>query len=211
MPMVMMNLRSEAAAEAGRIARVRTLLRDDDAVQLGLLEGSGVWIARIRRTETRQALGGRFVLVWRIALEDAGGRLVESGLVPVAVDLSREGRRGLTRSRLNALVAQLERETLPLVTLYGDEWQQTADRAVRCFTSARLERERAIARWLSPSSTTGRAYQPGLFDRRVERERRLHASSASETEQAVAERLLSVEQLTAVRPRLPQLLLVVVP
>jgi hypothetical protein len=64
---------------------------------------------------------------------------------------------------------------------------------------------------MSTSSTTRRAYQPGLFDRRVERERRLHAASASETEQAVAERLLSVEQLTAVRPRLPQLLLVVVP
>jgi hypothetical protein len=211
MAILMTNLRAEASAEAARVVQVRTLLREGEARQLALLEGGGVWLAKVRRTEARQALRGRFVLVWRVAIEDSAGRLVASTLLPVAVDVARQLRISRSRSRLDALVAELERATQPLVERAAADWQQLANRVVGQFPSTRLARERAIVSRVSTSSADRHGYQPGLFDRRVERERQSDATLTATLEQAMAERLLAVEQLAPVRPRPPRLLIVLVP
>jgi hypothetical protein len=211
MAIVVTNLRAEAAAEAARVAAVRAFIRQDDARQLALLEGGRVWLAKARRGKARRALRGRIVLVWRVAMEDAAGRLVASTLVPVAVDVARHRRIALSRSKLHALVAELERATRPLVDRTAAAWQQVAVPPVHQFSSARLARERATARRMSTASADRHAYQPGLFDRRVERERRSDAVFAATSEHAMAERLLAVEELARITPRSPRLLLVLVP
>ncbi len=45
------------------------------------------WIAWARRPRLRRALSGRMCLVWRVAFEEPSGRLVDSRLVPMLVDL----------------------------------------------------------------------------------------------------------------------------
>lgn len=210
MAIAMTDLASEASAEATRVAQVRTVLRKDEARQLALLEGGGVWLAKVRRTEARRALRGRVVLVWRVVMEDAAGRLVASRLLPVAVDVARQLRGGRSRSRLEALAVELERATRALVDMAGADWHEAADQALCQFPSTRLARERAIAS--RATSSVGRhAYQPGLFDRRVERERQSEATFAATLEQAMAERLAAADQLQLARPRPPRLLLVLVP
>ena len=72
------DLRTEAIAEAGRLARARTLLRDGDRRALMDLASDAAWIALTRRPTRRRA-----VLLWRAALEDQSGRIVESLVVPV--------------------------------------------------------------------------------------------------------------------------------
>ena len=179
MPMMMVDLKGEAAAEACRAARARAWSRGEDAHALSRLESSGVWIARTRSNRTRQLLRGRFALVWRIVLEDAAGRAMESGLVAIAVDVAREARRGLTPAMLETLVSALEREARPCVELATAEWRLDAERTALRFASTRIARERAIAAAMSASAAENGAYQPGLFDRRVDRERRSHAAATS--------------------------------
>jgi hypothetical protein len=211
MAIVMTTLRSEASAEACRVAQVRTHIRKDEARQLALLEGSGVWVAQVRRTEARRALRGRFVLLWRVAVEDAAGRLLASILLPVAVDVAHQLRISRSRSRLDRLIAELERATQPIVELAAADWQQAANRTVWHFPSTRLARERAIASTVAIASVERRAYQPGLFDRRIDRERRSDAAFAATREEAIAERLRAAEQLVPAASRPPRLLLVLVP
>lgn len=210
MAMVVPDLRSEASAEAARLAQVRTVLRKDEARQLVLLDGGGIWLATVRRTEARRALRGRVVLVWRIVMEDAAGRLVASKIVPVAVDVAYQRRGGRSRSGLDALVAELEPATQALVDSAAADWQAAADQAACQFPSTRIARERAIASRIT-SSADRHAYQPGLFDRRVERERQSEAAFTATLEQVTAERLAAAEQLLPAGPRPPRLLLVLVP
>ncbi len=210
MTMVVADLRSEASAEAARVAQLRTLLRKDEARQLAALESGGVWLARVRRTGARRALRGRVVLVWRVALEDAAGRLVASKLVPVAVDVARQLRDGRSRSRLETMAAGLERAAQALVDVAAADWHDAANRMACQFHATRLAREHAIAPRIS-SSADRHAYQPGLFDRRAERERQSETALAATLEQAMAERLAAAEQFLPAKPRASRLLLVLVP
>jgi hypothetical protein len=199
-PIVMVDLRDAAAAEVRRVMRARAVRRDGDERALAELEGEGVWITRARRTTTRQALGTRAVLLWRVAEEDAGGRLVESTLVAVAVDIARRWPGGV--------VQRLELEVRPHVDAATRDWHQAAEHTSRDFASTRIVRERAIA---SAIDAGARAYQPGLFDRRAERERGDKAAAVAATQEATADRLASLERRVAIERRSLRLLLALVP
>ena len=87
--LTIVDLRAEANAEVGRLAMARACVRDDDHRALVQLEGHAAWIAWVRRTARRRRLGRPVWLVWRVAFEDLSGRVVESRLVPVVVDVAR--------------------------------------------------------------------------------------------------------------------------
>jgi hypothetical protein len=114
-----------------------------------------------------------------------------------------------TSSRLTALLRAVDSDVRARIDTDGREWQETVERVVRSFTSARIVRERAIAIWLARADR--KAFQPGLFDRRAERGQRVHAAAGAETDRLMAERLATVERLAAVARRPAQLLLVLTP
>ena len=200
MPMVMVDLRAAAEGEGVRVMRARTVRRDGDDGALARLEAGGTWIARAARTQTRRVLGSRALLVWRVAHEDAGSRSVESTLVAIAVQLAC-GRRDVSAHGL-------ELASRPHVDAAARGWHESAAQTAHAFGATRIARESAMAR---ASGAGGRAYQPGLFDRRAERRRLDEASASAATEQAAAHRLASLERRTAIRLRPAELLLVLLP
>jgi hypothetical protein len=207
--MAMVDLRADAAAEVCRATRTRTSIRDGDERALAQLEGDGPWVVRARRTNTRQALGACFVFVWRVAYEDAAGRLLESRLVPLAVEMPCLAGARRPRSWTKSLVRALESWSRPCVEAASAGWQQEAERTVRRLAATRSARDQAIA-----SSTTrldGVAYQPGLFDRRAERQRSGDAASTAEADQMAADHLAALDRLAFAQQRPPQLLLVITP
>jgi hypothetical protein len=90
-----------------------------------------------------------------------------------------------------------------------DEWRASVTRVASAFTSARLSREREIGG--QPSTSSGVASQPGLFDRRAERSRQAHATAVAESEQAAVERLRTIVACAAIALQPARLLLVLVP
>jgi hypothetical protein len=200
MTMRTVDLRDEAAAEARRLARGRTLLRDGDERALAQLDGGPPWIAFARRAGVRRALGSRACLVWRVAFEDAAGRPLESRLVTVLVDVASDARR-IRWDADPSVRARVEADC--------DGWREAVARNTSAFTSARLSRERQIA--AQSAHTERAASQPGLFDRRAERARRDRAQAAAESEQAFAERLRAIADGASIAPQPARLLLVMAP
>src|SRR3954452_20246977 len=85
--MTIVDLNDEAVAEARRLARVRGVIHQGDAPAAGGPDSSGPWIAMARRRWLRQCLGRRVCLVWRVAMENAAGEVVESRLAAVFASL----------------------------------------------------------------------------------------------------------------------------
>ncbi len=200
MAMATVDLREAAAAEAARVMRARAIRRDGDDRALTRLESDGTWITRARRAKTRRVLGRRALLVWRVTAEDAGGRTLESLLVAVAVQLADR------RSDLS--IPQLELVIQPCVEAAACRWHESAARIAHAFASARIARESAIA---GDGAGNDRAYQPGLFDSRAERERAAAASTLAGADLEAANRLASIERRSTVRRRPARLLLVLLP
>jgi hypothetical protein len=200
MTMVMVDLRDAAAAEARRVMRARAMRHDGDQRALAALELDGTWILRARRAKTRRVIAGRALLIWRVSHEDAGGRLVESALVAVAVVLARPSP--------DLCIDALERETRPRVEREASVWHETVERYRRAFAAVRLARERALT---GEGDGHGPAYQPGLFDRRAERERDQAVSGTAAAHRAVEDRLASFERRAAIVRRPAELLLILAP
>ena len=78
--MIKVDLSAEAAAEVDRLTKARAL-----AAGVGLFLPDGPLIGIARRNNVRRRLGRRVLLLWRLAYEDAGGRLVESMLVATTI------------------------------------------------------------------------------------------------------------------------------
>ena len=223
MTTMLVDLRAEAAAEVRRLTSARAFARDGDEGAVAQLEGDGAWITRARRPALRRFLGRRLMLIWRVTYEDACGGRVESRLIPVVIDLSaapgprNDGARafqasvGTARkaSWLTTLLREVDSEVRARIDADGREWQETVERVVRSFTTARILRERAIADWLARAD--GKAFQPGLFDRRAERAQRLQAAANAESDRITADRLAASERFAAAARRPAQLLLVLVP
>jgi len=219
---MLVDLRAEAAAEVRRLTSARAFARDGDEGAVAQLEGDGAWITRARRPALRRFLGRRLMLIWRVTYEDACGGRVESRLIPVVIDLSaapgpwNDGARafqasvGTARkaSWLTTLLREVDSEVRARIDVDGREWQETVERVVRSFTTARILRERAIAVWLA--RTDGKAFQPGLFDRRAERAQRLQAAANAESDRITADRLAASERFAAAARRPARLLLVLV-
>jgi hypothetical protein len=207
--MELVELRDEAATEAGRLASARRFAVDGDRGALAQLEGDGTWIAIARRRRIRQALGSRLLLVWRLAFEDAGGALVESCLVPVAVDFSRLVNGRHRHRSIQANVQELEPQIRAQLDAAANDWRQAAECVTRVLTSARTARERALAG--RPAAAGSHAFQPGLFDRRAERAQAQVVAAAADIESASADRRAALGRSSAIAPRAPQLLLVLAP
>jgi hypothetical protein len=179
MTLLTIDLRVDAAAEAERLEAARALARPGDSgepgdagddLALAQLEGEGAWTIAAQSARSRRLLGRRVLLLWRIAYEDAGGRIVESHLVAIAVRLTAAGVRLRRRAQIDALVSAIDRDAVEMVERSSDEWRIAVERTAGAFAKTRAARARAIA---SDHTVAGRRnprlFQPGLFDRRAAR------------------------------------------
>ena len=211
MPTTTVDLRNEAAVEVQRLTRARAVWRNGDEQALIQLEGDAVWIVMARRTRLRRALGQRVCLLWRVAFENAAGRVVESRLVPIMIDVGRVPFDPAQRCRASvcALLRDADASVRARVDADCDDWQTAVMRVATAFASARQSRERDVNE--PRSSSRHAASQPGLFDRRAERARLAHLTTAAESAQAADERLRAIAGDGAITRQPARLLLVLVP
>jgi hypothetical protein len=204
MTMTNVDLRTEAAAEVQRLTRARAILRDGDVRVPSHLDGTAPWIAISRRHRLRRAVGRRVCLVWRVALEDASGRIVESRIVPVLVDIPA----GAGRASIRPILERMDAEVRRRIESRSEPWRAEATRVWNAFTTARRKRERDLAeRRDAPAA----AAQAGLFDRRSERMRTADAATMAETERATRERMRAIAAAGDIASAPARLLLILVP
>src|SRR6476646_7451862 len=164
--MTIVDLNDEAVDEACRLARARRTIHEGDAGAAGGPDGSGPWIAMPRRRRRlRRCFGRRACLVWRVALENSAGQVVESRLAAVVATLPRHR---VDRAWIRSILERTDGAVRQRVEAEREAWRTAATRVTAAFTNARLAREREIA---GVRITTVQASQPGLFDRRVDRAR----------------------------------------
>ena len=208
--MTLVDLRTEASAEARRLTSARELIRNGDAEALSRLEADAAWIAFARPPRLRRSLAGRICLVWRVVFEDSSGRPVESRLVPLLVHGGRRRpQTGQTRrNTIRLLLRDAEHPIRARVEGACQAWASAATSAARAFTSARQARQDAIDRLPGPPHVLS---QPGLFDRRAERDREAEAAASAETVEAARDRAQSINAQSTIARRPARLLLVLVP
>jgi superfamily II DNA or RNA helicase len=202
------DLHADAASETHRLARARALTISRD--EHGALDAvpSGPWILRTRRSKARAALGSRAVLIWRAGYEDAFGRMADSTLVPVQIDLD------ITSPLADA--AAIERWLASIDVRCRDAighatagWRGLVERTNGALMSARLARERGIAE--QADVTRDALFQPGLFERRAERRRLIAAAARQSAATDRTNRLHAIEGASRLTEMAPRLLLVLMP
>jgi hypothetical protein len=204
--MTIVDLNDEAVAEARRLADARRMIHADDARAGGGPDRSGPWIAMPRgRPRLRQRLGRRVCLLWRVALENPAGQVVESRLVAILAPLPPHR---VDRAWIRAILEHTDRAVRQRIDAEGEAWRTEAARVTAAFTAARLAREREIA---AGRTATMPVSQPGLFDRRADRARAAGAAAAAEAERAAAERLRTLTANGLVSAVPARLLFVLVP
>jgi hypothetical protein len=206
MRMTTVDLRAEANAEARRLTSARAWLRDRDELALASLEGHATWIAMSRRPFLRHSLRGRVCLVWRVALEDTSGRVVEAKLVPLLVEVQRGAGR-LSASWIRKVLQHADGLLRARIEDECGAWLAEAMRMASARSSTRLRREREIA---GPTDDGRIVSQPGLFDRRAERSREARTAAAAEFERVAAVRLRAIVAAARIAPAPARLLLVLV-
>jgi hypothetical protein len=206
---VMVDLKADAIAEVKRLTLARAVCREDDRSSLAPLAADGPWITRARRSRLRRALGRNVLLLWRVAYEDAAGRLVDSRLVALVIALSTGRPIVSERGWIRALLRQVDPEARARVEASVAGWRDEVEAQARAFASARLSRERAIASQ-APTARPA-AFQPGLFDRRAQHTRQLEAASVADAERERADRLAAITARATATVRRPELVLVLTP
>jgi hypothetical protein len=204
MTLTTVDLRTEAITEAERLKRARSVTVQGDESVLARLEASGTWVARSRKALLRRQLGGGLCLVWRVVLEEPSGRVVESLLVPMLIAVKR-GASSHSPNWLESLIRQADDMLRSRIDVECDPWRAAVTQVVNASVSMQASRQRAIA---SQIHRRRDGSQPGLFDRRVERERHAHAAAAAESERAAASRLQVTLESARIELRPAQLLLV---
>jgi len=165
------DLRAAAIAEAARLAAARMVARGGDENAREWLAGRRPWIARSRSGRRRQALDGGLLLIWRVAAEDSSGNSVMASNVAMLVDVD-AGAWRRSRRRNVEVAMQMGASPPPPIAAILAEKTARAVAAARAFASARVARDRAVAARWSGSPAEDR-FQPGLFDLRAERARRI--------------------------------------
>ena len=204
--MTIVDLNDEAVAEAHRLAQARRMIRQDAARASGGPESSGPWIAMPRRRRRlRQCLGRRICLVWRVALENPAGQIVESRLAAISASLPPHR---VDRAWIRSMLEHTDGSVRERIDAECEPWRAEAARVTAAFTAVRLAREREIA---GGRAATMPNVQRGLFDRRADRARVAGAAAVAEAERAAAERLRTItgNGLVSVVPA--RLLFVLVP
>jgi len=209
--MTTVNLRAEAIAEAERLTRARLAVRESDQSARQRLEPGATWIAMTKRSRAKRALRCRACFVYQAAFQDASGRIVESTLIPILVDLPASMRSCRSRDRRAAIRAWVKAAEIFMADRMAAEcaaWRADAVRVTEAFFAARLARERAVREPGAPPKTLA---QPGLFDRRDARVRHARACAARDMDHALNERRQQVAAASAIDERPARLLLVLVP
>jgi superfamily II DNA or RNA helicase len=142
-------------------------------------------VAYSRKRAARALLGDGVLIVVRSVYEDGCGRIVATHLTPLRLRQPRPGTRiseeALVQAAEDWLTPELLRRLDPSIV----EWESRTAAAHRAFWGARVERQRAIDQL--PGSGSSLLFQPGLFDRRADRQHA--ASGADEREGRDAARL----------------------
>jgi hypothetical protein len=187
------SLEHDAHAEAVRVAAARMLTRDGDEQLLARLESRGPCMMRAGHARTRARLRGGSIMIWQVAAADASGRQTGSALIPIA---------GADANCVN------EDELLRFVDRAAGPWRKRFSDNHGRFINCLLQRERAIdvTRRLRHAARSRGGFQPGLFDRRGEREHLLDVAADAEQSQ----RLVALERASVLSFLPPRLLLVVV-
>ena len=209
MTMTLVDLRTDAAAEAARLAMVRALTRRGDELARARCESEGPWVMVTRRSDLRRRLRERALLIWRVSCEDGDGRRVDSRIVGVWIPARMVSARPRGHLRVVSFLADVDalvRDTLDAVTR---EWRREATEAIHAFVATRVSRERAIAD--ASQSISANAFQPGLFDRRAERGHIGHEAAAADTAQRATDRLAALERTATLASCAAELLLVLLP
>jgi superfamily II DNA or RNA helicase len=179
------SLEGDAEAEANRVAAARTLQRNGDEQAVAQVGGCGPLLARAGRWQTRLALRGRALTVWRVVAADGSGRQVGSVLAGVLADPGRCG---------DDLRHSVEQRTAA--------WRERLASTHRAFVNVLLTRERARNR---EDSVGPPLSQPGLFDLRETRERLAALGAREDAARNWTARLSTIElrrELTFLPPRL---------
>ncbi len=178
--------------EAARIRHVRLLSQARTRAARCSVPG-GVLASRARRPRTRAALAGRSLALFRSTLTDGSGRLVA---MHVAATLYPPG--APTEAAARAAAGDAARGS----------WSDTVRTAHARLTAVRLQRaRRLIGLFAAPDGEQ----QPGLFDRRVERERREMADAQLAARARAEERVARIEASATLEDTAPELVLLLTP
>ncbi len=209
MTLTTLSLAADAAAEAVRLEDARRLIRDRPQHACSRWESDAPLIARARSADSRRCLAGRLLLIFAIRCEDTSGRTVETEIVGALVDVGPSPQRaGSHRQRISATVRDLTPLAQDRVAAALTSWSEQTMNTATAMSSARLGRERAIARRVALIQP--HLFQGSLFDTRAERARAAEAAASSERERTIAARL---RECAAVSPAFapPELILVLTP
>jgi hypothetical protein len=209
MALLMLDLRAEAIAEARRLAGTRTFERDGDAAALARSDGAGPLITRARRSTLRQGIAGGVLLIWRVTCEDGAGRIAESHIVALLVDVGAAPSSRHRRTWIRATLRDAEASLQEYVEASALIWRETVATAVERFASVQIRRAHAITERLADEPN--REYQAGLFDRRAERARRAEANDSAGRRQLAHARVTAAALAARLTPRPGELLLVLTP
>ncbi len=209
MALLIPDLRAEAIAEARRLAETRAFERDGDNAALARSEGAGPLITRARRNSLRRRLAGRVLLIWRVSCEDGAGRIAESQIVALLVDVEAAPCNRHHRGWIRAVLRDAEATLRDYVEARALPWRETVAAVTDGFASAQIRRAHAITERLA--GAPHREFQAGLFDRRVERARRAQANDAAGRRQHAQARVTAAALAARLSSRPCELVLVLTP
>ena len=151
------------------------------------------------------ALGSRALLLFLVECEDGRGRVLESTLVPVAVEWM-SGRKVQQGAR--DFIRLIEPAARTQVETAISEWRDEAVDATRRIVEVRIARERAT-RLLH--EIVPRPLQQGLFDRRTVRQNEIGRAAAFDAAAECDRRIRALEQAATASIAGPRLVLALVP
>ncbi len=186
--MPLTRLIDEAEREAAHLRSMRLLARAHPRAA-SRHEARGVLASRVRAAQTRAALAGRTLAVFRSTITDGGGRQVATHVSAV---LCPPG----TPLDAAALAATAH--------VSCTAWSTTVREVHARLTAVRVNRARRIAALFDPVRGE---QQPGLFDRRAERDRRELADAQLAMRATADERVARVEASSALEETTSELVL----
>jgi hypothetical protein len=164
---------------------------------------SGVCLAFTRRRALLRAMGSRALVLVQTICEDGCGRRVGAHLTAIRVPIHEAPSDHKSYKRF---VDRLPLEALD-PSLGG--WEEKTLRAHRDFWLRRLARDRAVAQALVPGTTD--FFQPGLFDRRADREHGTITDERRDFNDDLRASIRAAERAADATVRRAQFVLVLVP
>jgi superfamily II DNA or RNA helicase len=202
---------AEARAEVRRLTDSRRWMRDRNGPAGFLIDGDRTWLM-FARGRTRTALGDSLLLLFRLATEDARGRMLDSALVPVMVPWPRplmpRADAQAVRRVIEAILPRAMEAASASAT--SASWAHASADLARAFIAARVSRDRAIAEAAASRVPAG-VFQTGLFDHRADQAHRSACAAATDATADRLRRFAAAEESAGVVARTPQLLLVLAP